>query len=125
MANRNPKNKFRPGNKLAKKNKGRKHKSTIIKELLGIDVVTIKSIREGKIQITDLKELVLKNHIEALTSKSIKRKDTATQKISDYLFPKMRILDLTDNIPKRLIIIKTEKEIIQHAATKSGDKNRS
>jgi hypothetical protein len=124
MGNPNPneKTRFKEGNKLAKVNKGKKQRKTVIKEAIlkaadicrqaGVKGVTDKSIMD----------LVNSGLLEGLTARDKKTKITTALKVAEFLYPKKKILDAGEGFQKIVEIHRPINEIIKNGKTDNKSK---
>lgn len=103
MANKNP-NKATQFSKKnqppASKKRGPKKKTIVnalIKEAFGTDQLTIEAIRAGKININHAADILTKNWLEFVTDKSKAFRFQATDKLTKYVFPSKKEVQLEGN----------------------------
>lgn len=113
MANKNPVNKFKKGNRVATKNKGTQKRGTAIKKLLA-DAASI-GAKYGN--AAEFRELIYHAWYEGLTHPNKQTRINTGIKLGDYVDSKKKIVDAGEGLQKILEVHRPLESIINHGQT--------
>lgn len=108
MANKNPQNKFKPGNKAAKGKLGKQHRSTLKKKLLQ----DAEALSLEFPQLGDFRKLWLLNMYEGFTDSNKHFRNNFSLKAGDFFEPKKKIVDAGEGIQKALEVYRPLEQLI-------------